>query len=270
MDLLNSSSDGYSVQDASVYQDQNSDRLQYNSSKVPMSLMTPNSNYSVFENAGIYHNQILNTLIQCEGGIHYVTLTSIPDQFGRDIVNAVMAGEQKQIFPIGSTAIMQGVMNNFSNAKDLQSCINIFKSAFDRCRVNTSYANTSLVSLLSIAYYSSMYWSSAVVTDEYSVVNGSNHIYNQGPGSNPHPQYLPKWLNNLINWFNGNKKVISADIMGFATGVSIGAISGPWAIAAGVGLGAIGSWGESAPLNPNHNGNNAYSLYQNAYQIIAP
>ena len=143
--------------------------------------------------------------------------------------------------PAGSAAIISGGVIDFLAVKDIDSGINVWGSLYTTYSADTTYNHTPLLAALSIAYYTSQYWS--YVVNNWTFNAGNDQVsccnsYTRTPTIAPF--MLPKWL-----------KTVLIDLAGALGGAEAGATVGSIIPGVGSSIGAavgavIGGAGASA------------------------
>lgn len=129
--------------------------------------------------------------------------------------------EEDGVLPSGSMSYISKIydtLNDAINYQDFAPTINQLKEIFEGLSKDTKFNKTALVSVASVSYYSSLFWS------EINIVE---------PNGSLSKIKIPKWLKVVV-------KDIAGAISGGYAGMEIGAfVGGPTGAAIGLGVGAV-------------------------------
>lgn len=191
----------------------------YNAQNVPSELITVNTSSTIFEQAGILHNQALFHQNQI-----FNALGNDPDEANVGYYACKLAQqlENSQVLPTGSAAILIQGINSFLAVSDFYTGINVWGNLFNQYKQSSPYQNTPLIGVLSIGYYSSQYWAYVIQT------SNAGHSLQPDPAPEPSMFKLRKWL-----------KTALSDLVGAMSGASDGGEIGSLIPGVGTTVGAV-------------------------------
>jgi hypothetical protein len=169
-------------------------------------------------NAGIWHNYYLYTGKLAEQELNWSDDYKVWLDY---MLGKAQKSEDDGVLPSGSMPYISKIydtLNDAINYQDFAPTINQLKEIFEGLGNDTKFNKTALVSVASVSYYSSLFWS------EINIVE---------PNGSLSKIKIPKWVKVVV-------KDIAGAISGGYAGMEIEAfVGGPTGAAIGLGVGAV-------------------------------
>lgn len=169
-------------------------------------------------NAGIWHNYYLYTGKLAEQELDWSDDYRVWLDY---MLGKAQKSEDDGVLPSGSMPYINEIYNTLNDAinyQDFDPTINRLKEIFEGLSNDIKFNKTALVSVASVSYYSSLFWSEINIIEP----NGSTSKIR-----------IPRWLKVVV-------KDVAGAISGGYSGMQIGVyLGGPTGAAVGLGVGAV-------------------------------